>query len=413
MKSRIIAMKHSNNSRWVMLGYIFILQFSIACIARSVAPMAAVIGKDMQLTSVEIGYFPAALFLGQACISMPAGYLSDKIGTRKMLMLIISVLTSAFYLLAISTSLTLILVWIIIAGFAYGSSHPTTNRAIIDWFPVTKRGTAMGIKQMSVTLGSAIAAICLLPLGNEIGWQVTYIIVATIFVIVCSLLTVRYKERQVKTPQKNKENNVSFLNIKHLWTKSLLLTITATAFVLSGVQMILNTFIVIYALQYIQLSLVTAGLLLVIAEVGGSVGRIFWGIVSDIIFRGNRLIVMFLICILVFTMALIVALLPNDTPFIALALTIFLFGIGSNGFNGIWMNATTEVTSKKHAGIATGFSITVASLGAVCLPPIFGYALDKTNNFPTGWLYVSFSMIVPIVLIFVQLIIGIKGKIKK
>src|SRR5690625_2819221 len=142
MKSRIIAMKHSNNSRWVMLGYIFILQFSIACIARSVAPMAAVIGKDMQLTSIEIGYFPAALFLGQACISMPAGYLSDKIGTRKMLMLIISVLTSAFYLLAISTSLTLILVWIIIAGFAYGSSHPTTNRAIIDWFPVTKRGTA-------------------------------------------------------------------------------------------------------------------------------------------------------------------------------------------------------------------------------------------------------------------------------
>lgn len=411
MKNLCMELKHSYRNRWLMLGYIFILQFSIAYIARSVAPMAAVIGKDMQLTSVEIGYFPAALFLGQAFISIPAGYVTDKLGTRKMLLLITFTLATSIYLLAISSSLILILVSIIFAGFAYGSSHPTTNRAIIDWFPITKRGTAMGIKQMSVTFGSAIAAISLLPLANNIGWQAMYIVSTTIFIIVAIITIFRYKEKQDKTFMTKDNDKRFFHHITHVWKNGLLLSITTTAFILSGVQMILNTFIVLYAINYVQLSLLLASVLLVIAEIGGSVGRIFWGIVSDVIFRGDRLIVILLICILVSLSAFVVSLLPQHVPFTLLGIIIFLFGIGSNGFNGIWMNAATEVTSKSFAGIATGFSITFGSLGAVGLPPLFGYVLDRTNGFSISWLYVALMMIVPILLISVHIIVRKERKI--
>ena len=43
---------------------------------------------------------------------------------------------------------------------------------------------------------------------------------------------------------------------------------------LSGTQMILNTFIVLFAYEKIGLSLIVAGVLLVIAELGGSLGRV-------------------------------------------------------------------------------------------------------------------------------------------
>lgn len=411
MKNILMKVKLSTYEHWIVLTYVFIFQFFTATIARSVAPMATVIAKDMQLTSVEIGYFPAALFLGQAIISIPSGYLTDKIGTRKMFLIITILLCFSFYLLTFSSTLTFILICIVFAGFSYGASHPATNRAIIDWFPITQRGTAMGIKQTSVTIGSAFAAICLLPIANGLSWKWAYIIVTTTFIIVGIYVTYRYKEKGESRNNTIGTTNLSNGKFKALWKNNKLILITLTAFILSGVQMILNTFIVFYSLEYIQLSLFISGFLLVIAEVGGSVGRVLWGIVSDTIFRGNRIIVILIICILVSVMAFIVAFLPPNTPFLLFVLTVFFFGIGSNGFNGIWMNAASEVTTKMYAGMATGISITFGSLGAVCLPPVFGYILDKTNIFTYGWLSVSLFMLIPIALIFFHLIFRKKGRI--
>src|SRR5699024_12210223 len=95
---------------------------------------------------------------------------------------------------------------------------------------------------------------------------------------------------------------------------------------LSGSQMILNTFIILYAHHELQISLILAGSLLIIAEIGGSAGRIVWGIVSDKIFKGNRIIVLLFISIFVALTSSSISFLTENVLFYLLATIVFLFG---------------------------------------------------------------------------------------
>ena len=389
---------YSMSRSWKMLVWLFVIQLVIAFVGRSIAPLGLVIGEDLNLTKAQIGMFPAALFLGQAIISIPSGLLTDRIGSRYMMLLITLVLGTTFLIMSVTSSFILLLLFIVFAGFAYGSSHPTTNRGVVYWFPQRMRGTAMGLKQMGVTVGSASAAIILLPIANNNGWQVAVLCAAVSLLVVGLFVFFVYKEpKDNKLDNNQTKDKISMNSIFRLFKHRVLVLITISAMLLSGSQMILNTFIILFAYERIGLTLILAGTLLVIAEIGGSLGRICWGMISDRIFKGKRIIVLFLISLIVASVTIIIAFLPEGTPYYALAVIVFIFGIGSSGFNGIWMNATTEIVVPSQAGVATGFSITFSSLGAVLFPPIFGSVIDATGTYTSGWLFVTVLMAISMV----------------
>ncbi|WP_068672094.1 MFS transporter [Oceanobacillus sp. Castelsardo] len=389
--------KYSNKKHkpWKMLVYLFLIQLFIAFVARSIAPLGIVIGEDLQLTMAEIGMFPAALFLGQSLVSMPAGMLTDKVGSRRMILYITLILSGSFFVMSFASSFVLIMMMIVISGIAYGASHPTTNRGIVYWFKANERGTAMGFKQMGVTLGSASAALLLLPLASHLGWQIAVLVASLSLLIIGLIIYLVYHEPEQHTyPSSGKGKSANILSL--LRNKGLML-VTFSAMLLSGSQMILNTFIVLFAHERLEISLVLSGVLLGVAEVGGSLGRLCWGIISDRFFAGKRVVVLLLISILVAIQSVITSLLPVGTSFYVVAIVVFIFGLGTSGFNGVWMNATTEMVQKSSSGIATGVSITFGSWGAILFPPIFGSIVDWTDSFSFGWIFVMFLMIMSII----------------
>src|SRR5699024_8737624 len=220
-----------------------------------------------------------------AIISIPSGLLTDRIGSRYMMLLITLVLGTTFLIMSVTSSFILLLLFIVFAVFAYGSSHPTTNRGVVYWFPQRMRGTAMGLKQMGVTVGSASAAIILLPIANNNGWQVAVLCAAVSLLVVGLFVFFVYKEpKDNKLDNNQTKDKISMNSIFRLFKHRVLVLITIRAMLLSGSQMILNTFIILFAYERIGLTLILAGTLLVIAEIGGSLGRICWGMISDRIF---------------------------------------------------------------------------------------------------------------------------------
>src|SRR5690625_378532 len=405
---------YSKFTPYKMLLYLFIIQLLIAFVGRSIAPLGMIIGEDLQLSMSQIGMFPAALFLGQSLVSMPAGILTDKIGSRKMFLIIVLVLSGSFLIMSLSTSFVFILLLMTITGLAYGSSHPTTNRGIIYWFDVERRGTAMGIKQMGVTLGSALAAFLLLPLAKSFGWQMSFISAAFVLLIVGFVIYILYEEPQLdddENPHLKKSKSNGFHVLVDLLKHKALILITFSAMLLSGSQMILNTFIIIFAYERLGISIILAGVLLGIAEIGGSVGRVAWGVISDRLLKGKRVIVLLLISILVAIVSIAVAILPNGVSFYIVAVIIFIFGFSTSGFNGVWMNATTEIVGRKQSGAATGVSITFGSWGVILFPPIFGFIVDTTGSYTIAWMFVTMLMICSITSLL--LVLMIQGKSMK
>ncbi|SOC40700.1 MFS transporter [Salinicoccus kekensis] len=370
---------------WKMLGCLFMIQVLMALVGRSLAPLGPLFEADLSLSKTQIGMLPAALFLGQALVSIPAGLLVDRAGTKKMLLLLTFCLGLSFASLSFSSFYPLILFLIMVGGFGYGAMHSASNRGVIYWFPVRRRGTAMGIKQTGITAGSAMAALILLPLATQWGWRPVLLIASCLLIVMGFIIFKIYEEPrpiESESPAGTAENILS--SIKYLIKNRLYLMVSISAMALNGSQMILNTYIVLFTYEVHAIPLVAAGILLVISEVGGSIGRIVWGIVSDTLFRGNRIIVLVIIAIISSISALTLFSLPAGTSFEIFVPIVFVFGFCISGFNGIWMNAVTEYVPEKLAGSASGFSIMLGSWGVIIGPLIFGLIVD-TGSYQTGW----------------------------
>lgn len=378
---------------WKMLGILFIVQMLIALVGRSLAPFSPLFEEDLSLSKAQIGMLPAALFLGQALISVHAGYFVDRIGTKNMMIILSICLGTSFALLSLSAFYPLILFLIMIGGFGYGAMHPASNRGVILWFPIRRRGTAMGIKQMGITTGSAMAALILLPMATQWGWR-PVLLFASILLIIIAAIAFKFYEDPLspKSKVKNHTSNNMLSSVGLLLKNRLYLMVSTSAMALNGSQMILNTYIVLFTYEIHAIPLVSAGLLLVISEVGGSIGRIVWGIVSDIVFRGYRVIVLTIIAITSSLSALTLFLLPEGTAFGVFIPIVFIFGFCISGFNGIWMNAVTEYVPENLVGSASGFSIMLGSWGVIIGPPLFGLIVDL-SSYHIGWLILFFVLL--------------------
>ncbi|ASK62502.1 MFS transporter [Virgibacillus phasianinus] len=380
---------------WKMLAWLFAAQVSVAFIGRSLAPLGLLIGADLSLSMAQIGMLPAALFLGQSLAAIPIGYFTDLVGSRRVLLMLSLCLGLSFLLMTLSSAFVVVLVLITLGGIGYGSMHPASNRGIIYWFTAKKRGTAMGIKQMGVTFGSALSALLLLPLASEWGWRPVLLGASMLLIVVGFLAFLFYKDpppEKVSAGITSKEPSQLLPSIYALFKHKALILISICAMGLNGGQMALNTYLVLFAYEQLGINLVLSGILLVISEVSGSFGRIIWGMISDRLFNGKRIIVLIIISFFSILLSLTVAFLPTGTSFWVMALITVFLGFCMSGFNGIWMNTATELVPREQSGIASGFSITLGSLGVIVSPPLFGLIVDKTGSFMFGWLFLAVVM---------------------
>lgn len=379
---------------WRMLLFLLLAQLLVAFVGRSIGPLGVLIGEDLSLTKSQIGMLPAALFLGQAASSVPAGFLTDRFGSRRLLFLASFIVALGFITMTLFGEFWIVLLSVIMGGIGYGAMHPITNRGIIYWFPLKQRGTAMGVKQTGITAGSALASLILLPLGEVLGWKIVLQGACILLVIIGAISYLVYRDPPVQGGGNRPIGLIAFYKsmFKMIQNKALLL-VSFSAMGLSGAQMCLNTYIVLFAYEKLGISLVLSGILLVISEVCGSLGRIIWGIISDTLFNGNRVLILQIITVLSAISSVTVALIP-EVSFWTIAPIIGVFGFSISGFNGIWMNLASEIVPREQSGISSGVSITLGSMGVVIIPPIFGLIVDQTGSFTYGWLLITGMMIV-------------------
>jgi ACS family hexuronate transporter-like MFS transporter len=379
---------------WIMLGWLLLTQIAVAFVGRSIGPLAPFIDQSFSLSKTEVGLLPAALFLGQSLTCIPSGWYVDKLGARKML-LILSVSLGVIFLLASFVPwYGLFLLAMVVGGMSYGSMQPTSNRGIIYWFPPNLAGTAMGIKQMGVTAGSALSALILLPLAKYMDWR-SVMAGSAILLLIIGALSFRFYRDVPVVNNTGVEESPSFLEtFKNLLRNKPLVVSSIAAMGLVGAQLCLTTYLVFYVSDALLYPLVIAGVFLALSEIGGSAGRIVWGVVSDRLFHSKRVPVLMLITILTAICSMITAILPPRLSLWILVPMILLFGFCISGFNGVWMNFAAESVPRKYAGIASGFSLSVGSLGVIFAPPIFGAIVDLTGSYTFSWLFIALDMLV-------------------
>ncbi|SOC40215.1 sugar phosphate permease [Ureibacillus acetophenoni] len=377
---------------WVIIG-----QLLTAFVGRSLSPLMIYIGSDLSLNKVQLGLLPTALFIGQFIGTLPIGFLVDKKSVRKVILIIMLVVGGAFFLFSWSNIFIVSFVAIMMAGIGYGGMHPSTNKAIVQMYPNAKVSLPMGLKQMSITLGSSGASLILIPIAILFGWRVA-LSLAVILLIIFSLLLYRKLAILEELPSTSKSSKSIVSQIGPLVKNKSLLFTTGSAFLLMGIQVTFNTYLIIYLYEIKEWSIYSAGICLAISELGGAAGRVLWGIISDRLFRQNRWVVLILI-----TMQSILLFYLLHIVFSAALIILIVVSIGFSlsGFNGVWMSLAVESVEPEQSGTASGFSVMFASVGVMIIPPIFGFFVDLSGYVAAG----SF-IIISLTLCFVILVLA-------
>lgn len=374
---------------WVIIG-----QLLTSFVGRSLSPLMIYIASDLSLNKAQLGLLPTALFIGQFIGTLPIGFLVDKKSVRKVTVIVMLVVGASFLLFSWSNMFVVAFVAIMVAGIGYGGMHPSTNKAIVQMYPNANVSLPMGLKQMSITLGSSGASLFLIPLAILFGWRVA-LSLAVVLLVLYSFFLYRKLTVLEELPSSSKPSKSIISQIVSLIRNRNLLFTTGAAFLLMGVQVTFNTYLIIYLYEIKDWSIYGAGICLAISELGGAAGRVLWGVISDKLFRQNRWIVLILITV---QSIILFYFLHIVESFFLIALLVVCIGFSLSGFNGVWMNLAVESVKPEQSGTSSGFSVMLASIGVMIIPPIFGFFVDH-SGFITAGGFIIFSLILCLVIL--------------
>jgi MFS family permease len=154
---------------------------------------------------------------------------------------------------------------------------------------------------------------------------------------------------------------------------------------LSTAQSSVLAYLALYMKETFAMSAVTAGQILAVAQLGGTVSRLAWGAISDRFFGGRRRPGV-VASALVGAAAYGLFALGDALPGAALVPLAFLAGAGAFGWVGLYFTLVAEIGGARYAGLLTGVAVAFAWSGVLVGPPVFGVLVQWTGSYAWPWL---------------------------
>ncbi|MBA4086735.1 MAG: MFS transporter [Novosphingobium sp.] len=156
---------------------------------------------DLQLSNTQVGMFSSALSLTWALSGLLVGRISDKLGSRKP---VVVIATIAFCLCSFisgaASSFLMLLGARLLMGAAEGGVMPVSHSMIVAEVAPERRGLAMGVAQNlgSNLLGSGLAPLLLVPVAVAVGWRTGFYLAALPGLVTAALIWFTLREPPVE-----------------------------------------------------------------------------------------------------------------------------------------------------------------------------------------------------------------------
>jgi MFS transporter, ACS family, glucarate transporter len=165
--------------RWILVVCITFMAAIFFVDRVNVSIARAAIALDYHLTDVQLGKIFSAFYLGYGLFQIPAGWMADKLGARRMLAIgavwwaVFTTLTAGF---PAGIAQGFQIVWSVRFFMGVGESviFPSSNRWVANWIPTTERGLANGLIFAGVGAGSAFAPPLLRYAMVHFGWRASF-----------------------------------------------------------------------------------------------------------------------------------------------------------------------------------------------------------------------------------------------
>ncbi|MFA1738617.1 MFS transporter [Lysinibacillus fusiformis] len=383
----------TKKSRNVILALLF-LGWSLGNLDRYIMNYAVVsITGDLQLDASSTGIILSAFFLGYAIMQIPGGWLADKFGAKRILLMAVIMWSIFTGLTAIAWSLTAMIVIRFLFGIGEGGFQPSSSKIIATIFPKEERGRAMSIMLTSGGIVSLIVPLLAAYLLGTIGWRMMFIIIGAIGAIIAYLYWKYIQLPKAETADAAETGSPAVkVSFKELLKTPLMWNLIIAYFCIYAVNWGLVSWIPTYLQKNRGLDLMSIGWAQTIPAITTIIGVYGSGYIIDKLPKGMEKVLGSISCAVIGLLLYLMFTAKTVTLFIGYQTVVSIF-------IAFVITLLPVIVLKKLPSSITGSAMGIANTGGqlagFVTPMAIGFMVDAFNgSFDAAfWMLIGFALI--------------------
>ncbi|MBT2719866.1 MFS transporter [Bacillus sp. ISL-46] len=379
--------KLSQNWKYVIIILLF-LGWSIGNFDRFFMNYAILgISKDLQLSASQTGIVLSSFFAGYALMQIPGGWLADRFGFRKIIIMAVFAWSVFTILSGMAWSFMSLILIRFLFGLGEGSFFPSASKGIASWFPQNERSRAMSFMLTSGTIMGVITPIIGTQSMQSIGWRMIFYIAGAIGIIFALLYVFFIKERKGSTIGRNDNPSKSKAPLRDVLKTPIIWNLFIAYFAIYAVQWGLMAWMPTYLVEARHLDLTSVGYISAIPAFAGIIAMIVSGYILDKLPEGKDKVIAAVFAVLTAVFLYLMAYAPNIAMFVVYQSVVTVL----MSFNIILIiSSPLKMLSEEVVGTANGFINTGAQFAGVLTPMLIGFLVDAFDGSYT----VAFIMLI-------------------
>lgn len=413
------AIKRSN-VRHLILAMLFIITTLNYADRATLSITGSAMRQEFAINALQMGYIFSAFSWAYVLSQLPAGWLLDRFGARRVYAVsifswsIFTFLQGAIGAVgSTAAAVAALLIMRFAVGVAEAPAFPANAKVVSNWFPTTERGTASAIFNSAQYFAAVIFTPLMAWVTHVFGWPHVYFMmgVAGIALAIVWLKVMRSPEdhprvnraelqyiqdgggiqdRQTASGAPAEKAKGAMPLLRQLLSNRMLLGVYIGQYGINVLTYFFLTWFPIYLVQARGMSILKAGLLASLPAICGFIGGVLGGLISDaLIRRGSSLAVARKVPIvggMLLSMTIIGCnYVSTDWIVIALmALAFFGKGVGALGW------AVVADTSPREAmGLSGSIFNMFGNVAGIVTPIVIGYIVNVTGSFNGALVFVG------------------------
>jgi len=363
---------------WFVVAVTTAAQMVVAMSNIVLPTIAPKVAESLGVDPVLVGYHVGLTFVSAAMASIYSGVFVLRWGAALMTQCSMLFCVIGLGLFALP-HVAFIALGSVAVGAGMGFASPAAAHLLVHHTAPERRNLMFSIKQTGVPLGGVIVALMAPALAVTAGWQwalaaISAVAVATLLAAGSARAAWDADRRPTSTVR-----NEPFGGIPLVWRREALRWVCLAAVLFSAIQRILLSYTVIYLVAEGGYGLVEAGVMLSVAQVGGSITRIPWGWLADRLESG--LAVLGILCVLMIASSIALVALDPGWPKPLVYVLFLVLGASCLGWNGIVHAECARLSPPGMISLVAGGTSFFIFGGVIFGPPVFALAYGTFGTY--------------------------------
>lgn len=396
--------------RYRMLALVFV-NVAINYLDRANLSVAATeMGKDLNLSTVDLGYMFSAFGWAYAALQIPGGLIADRFGPRVLYTFCLITWSLATLAQAFVKGFAGLFSLRVATGTFEAPSYPINNRVVTSWFPDHERASATAMYVSGQFIGLAFLTPVLMTVQYYAGWKGLFMCTGLVGLVWGVIWYLFYRDPldhprvnqaelayieeggglfRGRKPGANQVSVWKWENLKQVISRRTLWGVYIGQFAVNATLWFFLTWFPKYLVDYRHLGFVKSGYLASVPFLAACAGLLLSGFISDKLVQRGKSVAMArktpIIIGLLISVSIIGPNYTDDTVLVIFFLSLAFFGIGMALISWVFVS----ILSPKHLiGLTGGVFNLMGNLASIIVPIAIGY-LAKDGNFAPALIFIG------------------------